>query len=206
MNSSRMMLTSAILVLAGCATVETARPTPVAVQTNVVVKTETVYKTNVVNQTNFVTVTNEVTLTNHVAVVPPSAKTKPAEPSANTLSIALDGAMSGSMIGGDMLMELRLALKQKGYLVMDDGKAHANVAIAASVSSKANLDEWFVCEGHALAKIAVGSDGTTCFEKRFDVTGERKLGRVPAEKAVVKPLCNSISRWIEDVLKSKERK
>lgn len=219
MNCSRIPLAAAMVLLAGCITGEdTVKPAPVTVQTNVVVKTEVVYTTNVVNRTNFVTLTNvvnqtnfviltnEVTLTNHVAAVPPPEKPKPVAPPANTLSISLDGAIGGTALGDVLLSEFRIALAQRGYVVQESGKVHASVAITASVSPKANLDEWFVCEGCAFVKIAAGGDRAVCREKKFEVTGARKLGRAPAEKVAVKSLCNVISAWIEDVLKSNERK
>ena len=207
MNCSRIPLAAAMVLLAGCITGEdTVKPAPVTVQTNVVVKTEVVYTTNVVNQTNFVILTNEVTLTNHVAAVPPPEKPKPVAPPANTLSISLDGAIGGTALGDVLLSEFRIALARRGYVVQKSGKVHASVAITASVSPRANLDDWFVYEGCAFVKIAAGGDRLACREKKFEVTGERKLGRAPAEKMAVKSLCNAISAWIEDVLKSNERK
>ena len=223
MSAIRAMLivASIAMISTGCASVKPEAREP-AVVTNTVVVTQTAVVTNtvvvpkIVEVPKPVPVTNVVvqtrTVTNYVdrvvdrpvtnIIVKLGEPTPPAPlPKALALSV-VGGATEGAK--GELLAALRAELAKRGYVFKTPGTARASVTVTLATVVKANLDEWHVYEGHASAKVEIGCAPPVVREKRFEAVGERKLGRGEAEKAVVKPLCGSISAWIEKVLKERK--
>ena len=186
-------------------------PKPVVV-TNTVVVSKPVVFTNTVERTRTVEVTNTVvqmrSVTNFVdrpvtnIIVKLGERPAPA-PLPNTLSLAVDGgATDGAK--GELLIALRTELMRRGFVLEKSGSARASAVVAMTTSPKASLDDWHAYEGEAWARVEFGGAAPVVREKRFNVAGERRLGRVQAEKAVVGPLCKVVSAWIEKTLKERK--
>ena len=193
MSAIRTMLIVAFIAVisTGCTSPKPEAREP-AVVTNTVVQTRTV--------TNYVDRVVDRPVTN--IIVKLGEPTPPAPlPKALALSV-VGGATEGAK--GELLAALRAELAKRGYVFKTPGTARASVTVTLATAVKANLDEWHVYEGQASAKVEIGCAPPVVREKRFEAVGERKLGRGEAEKAVVKPLCGSISAWIEKVLKERK--
>lgn len=218
MNVARtlMIAASAVALSIGCTPPPTApvvvEKTKTEVVTNTVVVSKPVVFTNTVEKTRTVEVTNTVektvVVTNFVdrpvtnIIVKIGDPPAPA-PSTNTLALAVDGgATDGAK--GELLAALRTELMQRGYVLEKPGRARASTVVTMTTSPKASLDDWHVYEGGAWARVEFGGASPIVREKRFEVVGERKLGRAQAEKAVVKPLCKAVSAWIEQILKERK--
>lgn len=217
MNIARtlMIAASAAVALIGCAT----PPAPVVVEktktevvTNTVVVAKPVVFTNTVEKTRTVEVTNTVekavVVTNFVDRPVTNIIVKLGDPPApaplpNTLALAVDGgATNGAK--GELLIVLRAELMRRGFVLEKSDRARARAVVSMTTSPKASLDDWCVYEGGARARVEFGGASPIVREKRFEVVGERKLGRAQAEKAVVKPLCEAVSAWIEQTLKERK--
>ncbi len=178
-------------------TVVVAKP---VVFTNTLETTRTIEVTNTVVQTRSVTNFVDRPVTN--IIVKLGEQPAPA-PLPNTLSLAVDGgATDGAK--GELLIALRAELMQRGFVLEKSGRARASAVVAMTTSQKANLADWYVYEGGAWARVEFGGTSPIVREKRFEVVGERKLGKAQAEKAVVKPLCKAVSAWIEQILKERK--
>ena len=229
MNIARTLTiaASAAMVLTGCI----KPPAPVVVEktktevvtntvvvskpvvfTNTVVVSKPVVFTNTVEKTRTVEVTNTVekavVVTNYVDRPVTNIVVKLGDPPApvplpNTLTLAVDGgATDGAK--GELLIALRAELMQRGFVLEKPGRARASAVVAMTTSPKASLNDWYVYEGGAWARVEFGGTSPIVREKRFEVVGERKLGKAQAEKAVVKPLCKAVSAWIEQTLKERK--